>query len=55
MDDSKLRKRPGAEPETLKIEGPWEDAVARALRAPSPPGGIPEKPSQGRTRKAPKK
>lgn len=30
-------KKPGHEPETLKIEGDWRDAVGRALKRGKPP------------------
>ena len=30
------------EPERLKIEGDWKDAVKTALRKPKPPGGRPK-------------
>jgi hypothetical protein len=55
-DDEENHKGPGPEPETLKIEGRWEEAVARALRAPIPPGGVPgrEKRKRG-PNKVPKK
>lgn len=43
MDESNLRKRPGAEPDRLKIDLPWEEAVRRAMHAPIPPGGVPER------------
>ena len=44
------RKRSGPEPERLKIDLPWAQAVTRALNVPLPPGGVPErvKPKRGR-------
>ncbi len=36
------RKPPGPAAETLKIEGLWEDAVAKAMRKRKPPGGWPK-------------
>jgi hypothetical protein len=32
----------GPEPERLKIQGDWKDAVSAALRKPKPPGGWPK-------------
>jgi hypothetical protein len=34
--------RPGPEPERVKIDEPWEDAVAKALRKPRPAEGWPK-------------
>ena len=50
MDDEKDRKHPGPDPETLKIEGDWEDAVRKALRKP-PPAKRPPPPSKKTRRK----
>ncbi len=44
--------RPGPEPETLKIEGDWEDAVGKALKKKKPPEGWP-KPGKGPGEKEP--
>jgi hypothetical protein len=33
----------GPQPERLKIDGNWEDAVATALRKPKPKGGWPKR------------
>jgi len=33
------KMKPGSEPERLKIEGDWEDAIKRALAKKRPPGG----------------
>ncbi len=41
------RKPPGPEPDTLTVEGSWEEAVARALRMQLPPGGVPERVKRG--------
>jgi hypothetical protein len=50
------RRPPGAEPDTLKIEGDWTEAVRRAMHAPIPPGGVPEREKRKRgPNKAPKK
>jgi hypothetical protein len=47
------KAKPGPEPERLKIDGDWKDAVGRALRREKPKGGWPdEKP---RKKKAPRK
>lgn len=50
-DNEKARRPRGPEPDTLKIVGPWEEAVARALRAPIPPGGVPERVKPKRPRR----
>jgi hypothetical protein len=31
------RKKPGPEPETLKIEGDWKDAIGKAIKRGKPP------------------
>ena len=33
----KDKKQPGPEPERLKIEGDWEEAIKQGLKAPPPP------------------
>lgn len=50
-EDSSSRKRtdrPGPEPERLKIEGPWEEAIKKALRKKKPPEGSPKEEKQGK-------
>jgi hypothetical protein len=37
------RIKRGPEPERLKIDGDWEDAIATALQKPKPLGGWPKK------------
>lgn len=44
-------RRTGPKPVTVKIELPWEEAVARALRKPIPPEGVPDR--EKRNHKAP--
>lgn len=39
--DEQPRGRPGPEPEHLKIDAPWEEAVKQALRK-KPPAGWPK-------------
>jgi hypothetical protein len=39
---SQKRKQPGPEPEVLKIEGDWKEAVKKALRVKKPAGGWPK-------------
>jgi len=34
--------KPGPEPERLKIDGDWKDAVKKALNKPKPPAGWPD-------------
>jgi hypothetical protein len=46
-DDTRTR---GPEPERLKIDGAWEDAVRDALKKKPPPGGWP-KPDTARGKK----
>ena len=46
-DAESERKRPGPEPERLKIEGDWEDAVAKALKKKRPPEGWPRTDKKG--------
>lgn len=38
----KPRTERGPEPERLKIQGNWKDAVKTALQKPKPPGGWPK-------------
>jgi hypothetical protein len=40
-----MRKR-GPEPDSLKIEGEWEDAVKRALQKKHPASGWPKPPKK---------
>jgi hypothetical protein len=48
-DEGKPRPR-GPEPERLKIDGDWEDAVRDALKKKPPPGGWPKPESRQRGR-----
>jgi len=41
-------RKPGKEPERVKIPGSWEDAATRMIRTPVPQGGIPERPTRPR-------
>ncbi len=41
LPDGKEGKRPGPEPERLKIEGDWEDALQKMLRKPKRQEGEP--------------
>ena len=41
-DEKPDRRKPGSDPERLKIEGTFEDAVRKALRKPKPPEGFPD-------------
>lgn len=34
--------RPGPQPESLRIEGDWKDAVRKAIRKPKPADGWPK-------------
>jgi len=36
-DTGTTPKRRGPDPERLKVEGPWEEAVKKALKKPKPP------------------
>jgi hypothetical protein len=54
MPDRVAPQRPGPEPERLKIDGDWEQAVERALKKPRPADGWP-KPQQKKKRPAAKK
>ena len=38
-DMTKSKEKPGPKPETVKIEGDWEDAVGKALAKKRPVGG----------------
>lgn len=38
----KERKPPGFEPMRLKLDGPWEENVGKALQVKKPPGGWPK-------------
>lgn len=38
----KPRKRPGPEPEVLKIEGNWKDAMQKLISKKRPVGGWPK-------------
>ncbi len=49
------RKKPGAPSESLKLETTFEDAVARILRAPVPPGGVPDREPTRKRRGSPGK
>ena len=40
------KKTPGPEPETLKIEGDWKDAMKKALPKKKPAEGWPKPPKQ---------
>lgn len=52
---SKDKKPTGPEPERLKLEGDWMDAIAYALKKKKPAGGWPKPPGRYRTKKARKK
>lgn len=49
------RRKPGAASESLKINTTFEDAVARILRAPVPPGGVPDREPTRKRRGSPGK
>ena len=38
--------KPGPEPDRLKIDGDWKDAVKKALNKPRPEGGWPDAPNK---------
>jgi len=40
---SKSRPGPGPNPERLRVEGPWDKAVAQALKKPGRKSGKPKK------------
>lgn len=42
------KKQTGPKPESLKIEGPWGKAVAKAMKKKRPPEGWP-KPNNGKS------
>ena len=44
-------RKPGPEPERVKIEGDWEEAVKRALGKKRPPGGWPRPAKKKRAKK----
>lgn len=44
MDDPK--KRPGPEPDTLKLEGDWEEMVGKAVKKERPKEGWPKPPKK---------
>ena len=41
-DDEENRPPPGPTPDTVKIEGPWEQALRRAMKKKRPPDGWPK-------------
>ena len=49
------RKQPGAPSESLKLNTTFEDAVSRILRAPVPPGGVPDREPTRKRRGSPGK
>lgn len=51
MSEKRDKKPPGPEPERLKIEGDWQDAMKQALKKPRPPGGWPKPPSKRQPKK----
>jgi hypothetical protein len=48
MRESERAKKPGAEPERLRIDMPLDEALRRISQAKPPPGGIPERPKRAR-------
>ena len=46
-----MKPGPGPEPERVKIEGDWEEAVKRALGKKRPPGGWPRPAKKKRAKK----
>jgi hypothetical protein len=44
------KKKPGPKPETLKVEGDWEAAVAKALKRGRPPQSDAAKPKDKKLR-----
>jgi len=49
MND-KTKKKPGAKPDHLKIDGDWEDAMGKAVKKKRPEGGWP-KPDKNKEKK----
>jgi len=45
------KRTPGPEPDRLKIEADWEEAMKRALAKPRPPEGWPGLKKKGRAKK----
>ena len=41
-------RKPGKEPERVKIHGSWEEAATRMIRTPLPPGGVPKRETRER-------
>ena len=41
-EDGKQPSKPGPEPDRLKIDGDWEDAIKQAIGKPKPPDGWPD-------------
>ena len=48
-------RSPGSPSESLKLNTTFEDAVARILRAPVPPGGVPDREPTRKRRGSPGK
>ena len=46
MSQDDPKKKPGPEEDRLKIEGDWEDAVAKAMGKPRPKEGWPDQDKQ---------
>jgi hypothetical protein len=44
-------QKPGPEPDRVKIEGDWEEAMKRALGKKRPPGGWPRPPGKKKSGK----
>lgn len=51
MDVNMRPDKPGPEPERLKIQGDWEEAMKRALGKKRPPEGWPLPPKKKRVKK----
>ena len=49
------RVKPGPDADRLNLEGPWQDAVKRALGIERPPEGFPDPEPKYRARKGGKK
>ena len=45
--DKPKKSKPGPEEERLKIEGDWEDAMAKSLEKQKPEGGWPKHEKEG--------